>query len=144
MRTTKIEHLPCQMTGKEQLLKSAALAKAIGELSDLEAEKKEFADDWKDRKNKVDGAIKILAGEVRTGKEVRPIECFESPVYSDMMVELIRSDTGEIVSSRPMHPSERQLALDEQRETEKPQKRGKAAKAEAEAEPVEAVEEEAH
>jgi hypothetical protein len=118
MRTTTIEQLACEMTPKERLLKSTELAKKIDEQVALEEEKKGFNEAWKGRKNTVDLAVRILASEVRTGKETRPVECFESPRYGEMMVDLIRSDTGEVVRARPMHPSERQLALDEARDRE--------------------------
>lgn len=108
---SEVRDLPCQMSEQERLLKSMALAQKLDELDRVQLEKKAANDAFKERLNACHDAVSSLSREVRTGMEERPIECTENARYDDMMVDLIRMDTGEVVSSRPMHPSERQQAL---------------------------------
>jgi hypothetical protein len=99
------------MSQTEVVLKSKALAAKLDEKAAVLLEKKLANDRFKERIEECDEAVLKLSREVRTRLEERPIECTESPRYGEMMVDLIRMDTGEVVSSRPMHPSERQQAL---------------------------------
>lgn len=109
---TIVEPLPCALSAHEKMLKADKLVDVLREVGKLEDAKKDAAAGFK---QKIDGKnveARILAGEIRTGAEFRPVECVERPRYGDMMVDLVRLDTGAVVSSRAMHPSERQLALD--------------------------------
>lgn len=112
MQTTRVEELPCKLDAQEKLLKSEQLAQKLGEIKQLEDDKKASAKRFGSEIEEKRGDASKLAQEIRTGSELRPIECTERARYADLMVDLIRLDTGEVVSSRPMHPQERQAALD--------------------------------
>jgi hypothetical protein len=107
-----VEQLPCKLTGEELLLKSKQLAQLAKDRAALDDERKTAAARIKAAMDEKEAAMHALVDEVHSGEEQRPIECYERPRYPEGMVELVRSDSGAVVRSRPMHPSERQTALD--------------------------------
>lgn len=111
LQTTNIEELPCELTAEEKLQRSAQLAQQLEAKADVEARKKAANDKFKEEVSAIDTKVAELARQIRTGQEYRPIETTERPRYKDMMVDIIRLDTGGIVRTRAMHPSERQQAL---------------------------------
>lgn len=106
-----VEILPCKLTPNELLLKGKELAETFKKVDSLEAEKKADASAFKDKIESYEAKGRELAREVSTGQEYRPIECFEEARYSTNMVDLVRSDSHEVVRSRPMDPSEKQPGL---------------------------------
>ena len=107
-----IEDVPCKLTAEEQLLKSKQLCILARERATVDEQKKASAAMYKSQADSLDEQIKELVQEVHTGEEMRPIECFERPRYGDMLVDIVRTDTGALHRVRPMHPDERQLAMD--------------------------------
>lgn len=107
-----IEDLPVPLTQAEILLKSKEHAKLSMDRAELEERKKLAAADFKNKIDSLEDRIYALVKEVHTGIELRPIECYDVPNYKDEMVETKRSDSHETIRSRPMHPTERQLALE--------------------------------
>jgi hypothetical protein len=105
------EQHPVDLTPKEKLLKSEMLAEELHQLDQLDLKKKLFMDDWKASVAEHETKRDELARHVRTGKEYRDVECFESPQYEDSTVEIIRRDTGEVVRKRAMRPDERQQKM---------------------------------
>lgn len=129
---TKIENLPCKMTPQERALKSEQMAAKLDELNGIEAKKSAVTKQLGEDMKRVKAQLDSVGVEVRTGLEYRPIECTENPRYADGMVDLIRCDTGDVVRTRAMHPSERQEALDlrekEIKQAERTIRRGAARK----------------
>lgn len=109
---TFIESLPCALTAQEKLLKTDQLVEVLAQVTELEEAKKEAASSIKEQIQKKERESHKLAHELRTGHELRPIECIERPRYADLMVDKVRVDTGAVVSSRAMHPSEQQTTFD--------------------------------
>lgn len=107
----KIVHMPVQLTDAELRAKGKQQAETMVEYGEIEAERKAltatFAAKMKERRKILDK----LAVEVRTGFEVRPVECELVPRWGDHTVITVRRDTGEHVDTRPMSPGERQLEL---------------------------------
>jgi hypothetical protein len=112
MQTTTVEKLPCKLNAQEKLLKGEQLAAKHGEIAQLEEAKKSAGSSFTSSIKQKKIECTQLAEEVRAGEELRPVECVERPRYQEMMVDLVRLDTGMVVSNRPMHPSERQAALE--------------------------------
>jgi hypothetical protein len=112
MEAKVVEYVPCKLTAEEELMKGKQVAQLLSEISTLEDEKKSeakrIATEVEDKRTE----MYARGEEIRRGEEMRPIECFERPRYVDNMVDLVRTDTGGVVRSRPMHPNERQTALD--------------------------------
>lgn len=105
------EHLPCQLDSRELVLKSKSLAQCLADQAAIEFEKKEANADFKQRLDAIDAKMVTLADEVRTGREYRDVPCIESAEWSENRVNIIRTDTGEVVRIRPLQQGERQEAL---------------------------------
>lgn len=112
MQTTSIERLPCRLSAQEKDIKSDQMAAKHGEIGQLEAAKKSAMSSYTSSIKQKQTELAQLAEEIRRGEEIRPVECVEVPRYGDLMVDLKRLDNGQIVSNRPMHPRERQSALE--------------------------------
>lgn len=112
MQPKTVEQLPCKLSVEETLLKSRQLAQLSKDVSVLEEAKKAEQARFKTEIDDKESAISRLVQEVHSGEELRPVECYERPRYADMMVDIIRTDLATVVRSRPMHPTERQTALD--------------------------------
>jgi hypothetical protein len=107
-----IEMVPCKLSAEESHLKSKQLCQLAIDRAELEQEKKSAASAIKAAIDSKEEKINDLVKEVHSGEELRPVECYERPRYIDNMVDLIRTDTGAVVRTRAMHPTERQTALD--------------------------------
>lgn len=107
-----VEQLPCRLRESEKLLKSEELAEQLRQREIVEAEKKEANDAFKARLSEADRQVQRLAHEIRTGEEYRAVQCTEIGRWSENVVDIVRSDTGEVVRSRPMAAGERQALLE--------------------------------
>jgi hypothetical protein len=103
--------LPVPLTDAEILLKSDQLATKLTERNEMELERKGANKDMKEQIARVEENIDLLRREVKHRQEVRPVPCHEDMDHQRKMVALIRSDTGELVSTRAMTESERQVRL---------------------------------
>ena len=111
-----VSQLRCELTAEEHKRKAEALASGVAELVTLEEGKKAAAKHWQEQIEEQRRANNVLAYDVRTGTESRPVECTERPRFKDMHVDGIRLDMPEgdpraVVTSRAMLPHERQLEL---------------------------------
>lgn len=105
--TTTLD-LPCKLTEEEIRTKGSEQADAVGELSRQESEKKETVKGLNIGLKSTRKRINELAQAVRTGVEIRPVECRVVPVGDEMHTE--RIDTNETVDRRPMSEYERREA----------------------------------
>lgn len=100
--------LPCKLTEEEIRTRGSEQAEAVGELSRQESEKKETVKGLNIGLKSTRKRINELAQAVRTGVEIRPVECRVVPVGDEMHTE--RLDTNETVDRRPMSEYERREA----------------------------------
>lgn len=107
-----IEQVLCVMTDAERIAKGEALARSAFEMTALEDAKAAAGRDFTNRIKNLKTEQGKLADEVKTGTEMRDIECVEKPDWRQHIVTVVRCDTGEVVRTRPMTPSERQLRFD--------------------------------
>jgi len=102
------EELPCQLTERERTDRGRQLARKSVELTRHE----DFAKDEKkklaDVEKKLTKETKKLARIVDSGEEHRLVECYHSPNKERFEIDTVRIDTGEVVRSRPMDPSEKE------------------------------------
>ncbi|HEX6239986.1 MAG TPA: hypothetical protein VFZ61_03795 [Polyangiales bacterium] len=105
------EELSCDLTEDEKNLRAAELALAVVDHDKLEAEKKAWNADWKERKEDNDKRIRRLADARNTGKELRDVECFGRYDPVTQLVNVFRTDTGEKLYSRSAEDHERQLDM---------------------------------
>lgn len=105
--TTTLD-LPVKLTEEEIRTKGSEQAEAVGELSRQESEKKETVKELNVGLKSTRKRINELAQAVRTGVEIRPVDCRVVPVGDEMHTE--RLDTNETVDRRPMNEYERREA----------------------------------
>jgi hypothetical protein len=88
-----------------------SIANAIGDMEALEEEKAAFMTDHKEKLKEAKAQVKLLAAKIRTGTELRMIECRLEPDYGAKKVRTYRIDTEELVEERDMTVEERQQFL---------------------------------
>lgn len=108
----KILHLPVQLTEDELRSKGQQQAQAVIEYGQIETAKRVATADFGKKLKSKRADIDTLAQQIRTGLEVRPVECEVVPLYDAFSVVTIRRDTRERVDVRPMTDVERQMTLD--------------------------------
>jgi hypothetical protein len=105
------EHLKCVLTEQEFKQYSSTLARTYSEIQELEEARKSVASDFK---GKIDGSTAEatrLARIIQNGYEFRYVECDVVYMLITKTVGIVRNDTGEVVSTRPMTDEERQTVL---------------------------------
>lgn len=107
-----IEQVQCVMTDAERIAKGELLARMAFELGDLEEAKAAATRDFGNRIKNLKTEQGKVADDVRSGTEMRDVECVEKPDWKEYLVTIVRCDTGEVVRRRPMTPAERQLKFD--------------------------------
>lgn len=111
MQSEFVEKLGCELTREEQLQKGTEMALLLQRLEETESEAKSVADGYKRDIKKLERTIGDRAEEVRTGIEHRLVECTERGRFREGLVDVIRTDTGEVVRTRPMTEAEKQQPL---------------------------------
>lgn len=106
-----VEVLPVILTEEEAKAKAKALARKLREIGTLEAAAKDAAAEARKEIKAAQATADLLAHEVDTGKESRPVECYEVPNLEAKTMELYREDTGELVRTRSMDYEDRQEHL---------------------------------
>jgi len=110
--------LRCKLTEDELRTKSRSLVNALTERNqqeqEIESEKADFKDRLKQLKKDLDekdSDVVRLANDLRTQTEERPVECIETKDERRQQISVIRTDTGEVVSTRPFSARDRQEEL---------------------------------
>lgn len=110
-RGTETRTLAVALTDHELLERGDQLARAHQAVLDAKAEQKAAAERAKDTLNELEGAVRRLARVVREKTEPRDVECRIVHDYAAHSVQVVRTDTGEVVASRAMSEHERQIGL---------------------------------
>lgn len=103
--------LPCQLTDKELDERRDHLAQLHGEEERLSREKKEALEDFKDSLSKNGSLQSSVAKQIRDRAEDRLVECRWMYNKTAKQMELLRSDTNDIVDKRDPRPDELQGRL---------------------------------
>jgi len=103
--------LPVVLTVEEKAQKGFELAKLIKCRIDRVEDKRQFLADMRDKLLRLDEKIADTETIVRTGKEQRKVRCRREMDYEANKVHIFRTDTGDVVESRAMKSSERQMEL---------------------------------
>ena len=104
-------NLPVRLTDFELRDRAKELGEKLSEKTRLEAEKKFPADHFKSAIEKAEARIADLGVVVTEGVEYRAIPVTTNKNFDRSLVETIRTDTAEVVDSRPMTADERQQGL---------------------------------
>ena len=103
--------LPVKLTRDEYDAKAQELSARLTVLEEMEASLKSVSKTMKDSIEGVKIEIKLLTKIVRTRIEDRDVECVEIRDEDRMVMHVVRCDTRDIVETRPMSASERQLVM---------------------------------
>jgi len=110
--TDKIKKwLPVTLDDETLLLRSRTMAEKCREKREVELQKanamKVFGETLKD----ISGDISTLSQTIMSGKENREVECVERPDYNKKRIDIVRLDTGEVVSEKFMDPADLQVPV---------------------------------
>ncbi len=108
---TYIKRIEVDITEDEARQRGEELARIVKDIERVEAEKKASNADLKKRIDALDARKAELAEVIRTGREDREVEVFNARNESRCLIETCRADDGEIIESRPMTATERQLKM---------------------------------
>jgi hypothetical protein len=104
--------LPVPLSTEEYETKAKDLADLCKEINRAKDKAKEEAKFNKEAIEKLEGTWSSLATIVRDKAEERSVECVDRFRYDSREVESVRTDTGEIIGTRAMTPSEYQQEMD--------------------------------
>ena len=111
----EIRNLPVRLTEEELQRKGQELSEVIEKHAEIDSERAGIAKQFKDKLETLDDKARELAKQIRTKTEERPVEVHQRKDQLNATVDLYRTDTGEVVYSRPMTAEElaeaRQLRL---------------------------------
>ncbi len=105
------KRLPIRLTQDELEVKSSELAKALKKKGEIEAEKKSFNGRLISQLEEVEIEIGNLTNIVYEKTEYRPVRCEIRFNYERSIVEILRTDVGQVVESRSMTIDEKQQKL---------------------------------
>jgi hypothetical protein len=111
--TVKTESRLCEYKFSEAEKREIAadLANGVAELQRLEGRKKSLASQIKSEVDGKQAAVNLSAEKLRSGFEMRSIDCEVVYAYIDDMVRWVRTDTGQVAYERRMRADERQEQL---------------------------------
>lgn len=108
---TVVRSLPCRLTDEELLKKGGDLATAVQDIATEEGRQADIKASMKAKLAEIEARRTQLAIAVSRKEEHRDVEVDIWHDYQRAVVQEIRRDTGEIMSTRVMSDSERQQAL---------------------------------
>lgn len=111
----KIENRLCEYRFSEAEKREIAneLANAVADMKALEDKLKAAQTQIKAEISAKQGTVNLKAENLRSGFEMRSVECEKVMAYIDNEVRWVRCDTGEIAYRRRMDANERQRSLEE-------------------------------
>lgn len=98
-------------TEKEKAQIAADLANGVAELARMEERKKSVASQIKAEIDAKQSSVNAAAEKLRSGFEMRDIECEVVYAYIDDVIRWVRTDNGRIAFERRMRPEERQMKV---------------------------------
>ncbi len=105
------QSLPVKLTEDEHLDRARSLGQQDKVCGDMEADQKEKRSEMRVELDGEKAERTRLAAIVRDGAEPRPVNVTIHGDFKGSLVYTVRNDTGELVSSRAMSRSERQIRL---------------------------------
>lgn len=103
-----IKILPVKLTPDELRAKGEKLAELIGQAEVLKTEAKDKAKDYRETLEILSEETGHLASVVRAKAEDRDVECIVEKDFDRGVIETVRQDTMETVSTEPMSEQDRQ------------------------------------
>ncbi len=107
-----MRELRVKLTDAERLAKAEQSARVGFELAEIEDKKALMGRQLAEQIKALKAERSRLDYDVQSGTEERPVACYERPRFKDLCIDLVRTDTGEQVQTRPMTAAERQTKLE--------------------------------
>jgi len=104
-------HLPVKLSREEREVRSSQLVEAIADRNAKEFEAKAIADGFKADLKTLVARVDVLHHVLKTNVEYREVEVYEVPRPAAGMVDIHRVDTGDLVDTREMTETERQVVM---------------------------------
>lgn len=111
-RKTVKRELCCKLTIKELLTYSEELAKDEIDRAEMEARKKDVADEFKTTIAKHTSNIAVLVRKLSNKEEYRQVDCYYVYDWENNSKTLFREDTGDLVKVEEIEAWEKQKKLD--------------------------------
>lgn len=106
-----VRNLPVKLNDSELLEFGKRLAQTSGDIHAEEERQVNVKAELKAALGRIEGERTRLSGIVSTGRENRDVACNQVFDYSRLIVEVVRTDTNEVVETRRMTESEQQRNL---------------------------------
>lgn len=107
----RIEILPCPLNDDELRERADRAARKQAELESEEEQIALLKKASKERTERLGSEVRSLLREVRTRSEDRDVQVVDRVSDEGDLMETVRTDSGEIVRSRPLTPAEKQVVL---------------------------------
>ena len=91
---------------------SGGLAQSIMDLDALKSQLKSVQAQYKAEMTEIEARLVKDSEKIRSGYEMREMECRVDKDYGLKRIFIIRPDTGEMVKERPMSAEEQQMGFD--------------------------------
>lgn len=98
--------LPVELSMDEKLVHSSRIVSLLTEIKMIDVERREVAKDFKRRIDAMQAEFQALTDAVASGYEFRDVEVRQEKDAKKKEVRLVRIDTDDVVSTRPMEPCE--------------------------------------
>lgn len=105
------KYLPTVLTEDERLHVADELASKLADRDDLENQKKNVVQDFKSRIDGISAEIQTMQREIATRQRWSNVECSEVIDFENAEFRVTRLDTHEVIESRPLTQSERQMEI---------------------------------
>lgn len=112
--------LPCALTDTEKLERAKRVAVLDHDCETLEEQRKAHNSAMKAKIDNVRSEISDLCHQLRTSEEMREVEIAYEKNWEEKTEETMRLDTGEVVSTRALTPTELQRTLELEEEPTEP------------------------
>jgi hypothetical protein len=110
-----VKNLPCTLTGIERGKRGEELASIVQDIGNEEARQKNQKDQMKETLSALEANMRKVSSIVHSGVEYRDIKTITWMLDSNK-VQIIRTDSGEIIEERDARADEMQLSLDMMKE----------------------------
>lgn len=108
---TRTQKLPTALSQDELLVYAMELANTVQAMGAEVEEQKNLKDQMKAKLSELQARQTRISIVVATGKEYRDVE-IQLRMEDHGLIQEVRTDTGEVIQTRPPTDQERQLALD--------------------------------
>lgn len=100
--------LPIPLTREQVLEKASALSASLVMISELEAQKRDATRHYREQIVREEAEVSRLSHEIREGSATGKVTVEEILDLDRSVISVVRVDTGEEISTRPISPQDRQ------------------------------------